>query len=541
MFRIGRIALTLFVVALAACTKEGGSLGPLPVSATISLAPGEYSVLAGASASGAVAFPAADAGGAEYLVVGQFATGVADLASNVRLGGQAQVSSRISDVDFQVIRAPPLARERFHSFLRQRERELALAAMREARPAAAPRAQGAPPVVGDTRTFKVCSNLSCSSLANVPATAQWVGQHAAIFIDNAAPAGGLAPGDIAAMGAQFDTVLYAIATDAFGGESDIDGNGVVIVLLSRQINALVGKPECNQSFITGYFFAGDLMPGFATQYNNGEVFYGMVPDPAGEVSCARSVLEVTRILPVTFIHEFQHMISFNQHVLVRAGLDEVLWLNEGLSHLAEELAGKYYTAAGDNATASRFYIGNLYNAFVYLREPARHALVTEEPPGSLETRGAAWLLLRYAADRFGAGAIRSMVQTSARGVTNLTAATGRSFSSLLAEWAMTIWVDDLPGFAAPPNLQLASWNLRTVYQSLHDQAPADFNLPFPVVPATGDGSEAVVTGELRSGSSQFLTVTQGAGGAAFLLTLRPASGGSMPGNRGSQLAVIRLH
>ena len=34
------------------------------------------------------------------------------------------------------------------------------------------------------------------------------------------------------------------------------------------------------------------------------------------------------------------MISFNQHVLVRDGDAEDTWLNEGLSHYAEELGGR---------------------------------------------------------------------------------------------------------------------------------------------------------------------------------------------------------
>src|SRR2546425_9583032 len=35
-------------------------------------------------------------------------------------------------------------------------------------------------------------------------------------------------------------------------------------------------------------------------------------------------------------HEFQHMISYNHHVLERRGDPEILWLNEALSHRSEE-------------------------------------------------------------------------------------------------------------------------------------------------------------------------------------------------------------
>ena len=41
-------------------------------------------------------------------------------------------------------------------------------------------------------------------------------------------------------------------------------------------------------------------------------------------------------------HEFQHLISFNQHVLLRPGGDsEVSWLNEGMSHVTEDLVGDH--------------------------------------------------------------------------------------------------------------------------------------------------------------------------------------------------------
>ena len=72
--------------------------------------------------------------------------------------------------------------------------------------------------------------------------------------------------------------------------------------------------------------------------NDGEVFYGAVPRDAPGCS-AYTKANVTRSQPGVFIHEFQHMISFNQHVLVRGGNVEETWLNEGLSHFAEELGG----------------------------------------------------------------------------------------------------------------------------------------------------------------------------------------------------------
>src|SRR6185295_12325524 len=128
-------------------------------------------------------------------------------------------------------------------------------------------------------------------------------------------------------------------------ESDIDGNGLVVVLMSNVINKLVSASECISSgYVAGFFFGADLDPRSRTSWNNGEVFYSMVADPGATLSCAHSVAQVNNVIPVTFIHEFQHMISFNQHVLIRSGFAEDLWLNEGMSHYAEERGGRAYLA-----------------------------------------------------------------------------------------------------------------------------------------------------------------------------------------------------
>ena len=65
------------------------------------------------------------------------------------------------------------------------------------------------------------------------------------------------------------------------------------------------------------------------------------------------------------IHEFQHMISFNQHVLVRGGNAEETWLNEGLSSFAEELGGRLVPDAlcANTDCLTQFSLINLDNAY----------------------------------------------------------------------------------------------------------------------------------------------------------------------------------
>src|SRR5262249_44450926 len=155
--------------------------------------------------------------------------------------------------------------------------------------------------------------------------------------------------------------------------------------------------------ILGYFFGLDLLPS-QQHSNDGEVFYGLVPDP-GNSSCDISKDFATDFLPPTFIHEFQHMISFNQHVVMRQGVSEITWLNEGLSHFAEELGGRLIPDAecqpAFTTCRTQFLGGDVENAYDYLNDPESSFLI--EPgnsTGTLAERGANWLFVRWLADHF---------------------------------------------------------------------------------------------------------------------------------------------
>ena len=53
----------------------------------------------------------------------------------------------------------------------------------------------------------------------------------------------------------FDTLLYAADTAAFGRESDIDGNGRVIVLMTNVVNRLVTSQQCITTAATSRDFS----------------------------------------------------------------------------------------------------------------------------------------------------------------------------------------------------------------------------------------------------------------------------------------------
>jgi len=559
----GRIGLCSLLAV--GCSESTGPLAPCtPGAPLVSLTAGEYRsadprpsgsfVLRTVGSPGCVAFAANQSGSdIEYLLVPQAATGTPGDESSFWLrGATLAASSAPAPAPFAPsVQLAPAAR--FHQFLRESEQQLYLSNPPTIHPFTAPRVALAPPAQGDIGTFSVCSNLNCTSKTSVTATAKTVGVHVAIFVDNNAPAGGLSVADLISLRDKFDTLLYVRDTLAFGRETDIDGNTVVIVLMTNAVNQLVSPLECTTTgFVAGYFYGADLIFG---QGNNGEIFYSLVADPSGTLSCAHSVTQVNSLVPVTFIHEFQHMISFGQHYLRRAGAPEVLWLNEGLSHFAEEMGGRAYLPVPDTATFCDYVGGDLHNAYQYFSAPQAHYLLATEGIGTLAERGAMWLFVRYLVDQYAADqsltagdvVTRQLEQTTLTGAANVAHVTGRPFAETVAHWALANYVSDLPGFTPPPELQYKVRKFRTDYPTLSARCPAPNNIPssFPldVTPQplhVGPGSGVNVSDTLRAGSGLYFRAQQSAGATGFTLLFSDGQGFALPDALVPRLNVIRI-
>ncbi|HTT69261.1 MAG TPA: hypothetical protein VMF70_14650 [Gemmatimonadales bacterium] len=534
----------------AGCTSSDRTLtnGPLPpcagAASTVTLGVGAYTTYDIASDSGCAVFPAnpSPSDSAEYLVVVQAAGGSpgdsapyrieADLARSGPARGTAAVPPRHAPAGGAIQAA-------FEQRLRERARRRAAARAGPVFRGAAAAAAVVPPTVGSLRSFSVCSDLNCTAYGPVTARALDVGAHVALYEDTLAPADGFAPADLVALERVFDTRVYPLDTLAFGRESDTDGNGVVIVLLTNAVNRLVTASQCDTGgYITGFFDAADLDPATAAQHNHGEVFYGMVPDPAGMLSCPHGTARVSGILPGTFAHEFEHMINFVQHVLVHGGRAEDDWIDEGLAKFAEELTARSYLPA-DTASFAGDVFQDLYCAGQYLLAPDAHFLLTTTDQ-SFGDVGAGWLFVRWLVDQRGAGITRTLVQTSLTGTANVTQAAGLPFATLAARWALANWVSDLPGFGAPGELRYASWSFRPAFAGLNLQDPMDFPRPFPLVPATVTAGALGVSGSLRAGSGVYLLVHQDAGEGPDTLHVN-AGAAALPASLEPRFAVIRLH
>jgi hypothetical protein len=503
----------------------------------------------------------APADGSTYIVSPQFAGSSGTATVNYEMGTVAPPQQDVAPyvANGRLTRGALTGRVRglqqsFDYMLRQKERTLAGAGRNGARPQANVISAGPPPL-GSQRIFQVCSDLTCGTFKTDTATAQYVGTKIAIYVSGRAPAGGFTAGDLTAMGNTFDQDLYPIDVSAFGAPSDLDGNGIVIVLMTPYVNQITPSSECaTLGFVAGFFFGNDLTNG--ANSNHGEVFYSMVPDPGGAFSCVHSTASVGPIVLPTFIHEFQHMISWNQHVIVRSGASEEVWLNEGLSHIAEELGSLYYenkypppTGRTDPTqlfpdSSQGFISGDLFNSYSFLESSGASSITVFANSGSLEERGGAWLFLRWLTDQKGQAILGKLDQTSLTGVANVAAQAGEPFNGLFGDFTAAVFGDSLPGFprtTVTARDRFLSRNLRLIYNRIYTNTQGTSNplpTPFPVVAMTLPvGSKS--TSSMLIGTMEYWKLTMPSTGTDMRLHFQKQGGGSFPSSYLAQLSVLR--
>jgi hypothetical protein len=265
------------------------------------------------------------------------------------------------------------------------------------------------------------SSSSCSGAIIRAFRVTAIGAKAIVLADTLNPSNGFSDADYVKFAARFDTLVYPLDVNNFGAPSDLDANNKVAVLFTKYVNELT--PSNSDSFVGGFFHPRDLFPkvdsnglqGCATS-NEGEMFYMLVPDPTGVVNGNRHTLGFVDTLTVGVLaHEFQHLINAGRRIYVNTGAEnfEETWLNEGLSHIAEELL--YYHESGmlprsglTDATirpnANKYAIwkadasSNFSRLYEYIEDPGSSSPI-DAVNDELSTRGAAWSFLRYAVDR----------------------------------------------------------------------------------------------------------------------------------------------
>jgi hypothetical protein len=443
--------------------------------------------------------------------------------------------------------------EAFESRLRDRERTELTPRFAAARRANALSAPALPTTVsvGDVITINVNPSEPCANPVYHPARVMAIGTKALILNDTLNPKPGFSTADYQRFAARFDTLVYPMDVSAFGEPTDIDKNGHIAIVFTRAVNELT--PRNSNSYVGGLTFSRDLFPVIGTARasacptsNEGEFFYLMAPDPNGTINGNRRTNAFVDSNSTGVIaHELVHLINASRKLYVNTAAPkfEDKWLDEGLAHIAEELL--FYRESGLGPRSNINYqtltsstrirnaylndmAGNRGRLTEYLSSPS-----TTSPyraGDSLATRGAAWSLLRYLADRTSSSdgdVWARLVNNTAVGLANLKSVFG-DVAPLVRDWSASNAVDDKP--ISSGELSQPSWNWHSIFAGAESLASL---YPLPLIgmtPATGTYTGTVVPG----GSAHFLFGVPANGTATF--TLGDASGGAASN---LQLVIVR--
>ena len=383
--------------------------------------------------------------------------------------------------------------------------------------------------LGDTISLRV-PNLNtgkdiCKDNIAVRAVVRAISARATIVEDVNAPGGGFTAADYAAIAQEFDNLIFPVDTSWFGKPTDINNDSRITILLTPEVNKLT--PSGSSGFTAGFFFGSDLIKKseFPTsnecrnQTNEQEIFYVLAPDPSGLFNNVRSTATVRQGTRGVIAHEFQHMINqgVRQYNPAVEAL-ETFWLNEAMSHLAEEVVGRAQLGVGDFQRLTYGQINpspasaNDYNAFFrqnlsrfqrWMLRPDTSAPVSAKNRDQLAPRGASWSLLRYSIDQFSNGAARAFTKALAAGpqtdVANLLArAPGTQFDQIISGWLVANYADgiNVPGIASRNGY--LSWNIRDA-MSLFSGG----NFPLLVTPLAGS-----FTTQALSSSGNYFRLTR---------------------------------
>ena len=239
----------------------------------------------------------------------------------------------------------------------------------------------------------------------------------------------------------------------FGPVPDVDANGKLILLATAAVNHysnVAGE-------FTGGFFASKDLDGREGS-NHADMLYLYLPRPTVDGGVFDHPEDYAALLEEVVVHEMQHMINYAARLAVGASL-ETPWLNEGLSHWAEEHFG--------------FRRSNDIRAGYFLADPRATPLA-----GNCQTlaeRGAAYLFVKYLAEKSGDPLVlRKLVQSGLHGDANVAQAMGRPFGDVVRDWTASLWRE------YGDRLKTETWSAGVTQASLRQSAPAFIRVKGPV-------------------------------------------------------------
>ena len=552
---------------------------PDPCTTPVSLQIGEVRQFSGPSAVACVQL-AATTGASDYL----FVTGNASQTSDelgfysVNLSQQAATGNSLfpsyNELDVRVLAAQQALEytDLLEANIRTQERAIA----EQVRPAlrsggrvafditgndASAVAPAVAPQEGQTITIHVPrlkSSDLCTNYTDVQAVVKKVSAHGVFVQDISTPPNGFTAQDFTDIAAEWENLIYPTDTLYFGGVSDRNQDGHVTILYTPEVNRATDAGA--SGFIAGFFWGGDLVR--KTEYaqvnrtcpqtNESEIFYLLVPDPTGSINNnVRSVASVRQGTRGVIAHEFQHMINEGKHLLnPDVNASETVWLNEALSHMAEDVVGRVLRGFSDfqnlsfsdvNPNASQqddynaFFRQNLLRLRLWMLRPDTAAATSMRAADQLAPRGAGWMFLRYLTDQFSGNNakayLRRIVAGPDNGVRNLLQwSNGAQFDDMLSGFLISQYTDEQPIANLNARYTLPSWKVREAASGVNSGV---FPLLVSALPAN-------VPTQSLSGSGNYFRLTRST--ASPVSTFRMlGSGGSPVTFQSARVWVVRLN
>ena len=230
----------------------------------------------------------------------------------------------------QEIIGGPRGWERPHNEVMNRNREI-VQRLGRVDPATAHARATLAPSVSDTLTL-FAAGESCSARDELRAVVRRIGDHTVWLDDVENPSGTFTDSELAELDAFYGARVKGVHDDYFGGVSDVDGNGRVMVVMTKEVN----QQDDPDSFLGGWVWFRDLYPSEACATSNeAEILFGRAPDPDGVFGQAWTRERTLEYYPSLLTHEITHLAQ--GAALVFGGADFATWELEGGATLAEQL------------------------------------------------------------------------------------------------------------------------------------------------------------------------------------------------------------
>ena len=228
---------------------------------------------------------------------------------------------------------------------------------------------------------------------------------------------GLDPEAMAASADRFAQNIYPQVRAFFGAEASpgIDGDRRLHILHATDL----GRG------IAGYFSSADAFSSLANPFSNQKEMFTISLDWLRRI-------DDFEVYETVLAHEFQHMVHWNND------RNEETWVNEGMSELAQEVAG---------------YPPELGFARVYARQPDTQLNTWNlDPNDNAKHYGASYLFMAYFLQRFGEELTRAVVSQQDNGTQGFDAALQEAgvdltFEDVFADWAIANYVNDFDALA----------------------------------------------------------------------------------------------